>query len=139
MIWPNGQAWPKFTCTSYQNWKMKCLASAIGEANYLAVGTTKIWYNFLLFSCARNEKKQKELINNLSKTYEKIHRKQKVPLADFPNEEMMCDNLAHHDFAEFKKFDKNHMKNVGGASFQILKIACGYLSAVVYILRLMTC
>ena len=55
-----------------------------------------------------------------------------MPLADFPNEEMMCDNLVHHDFAEFKKFDKNHMKNVGGASFQILKIACVLISCCVH-------
>ncbi|XP_071520119.1 EH domain-containing protein 3-like isoform X2 [Panulirus ornatus] len=47
------------------------------------------------------ENKKKELIKNLSSTYEKIQREHQISPGDFPEIKRMQEQLQHHDFTKF--------------------------------------
>merc|ERR1740129_148773 len=55
------------------------------------------------------DKKQRELIANLTDVYKEIGKERNLPLGDFPDPVMMKEKLAPCDFTKFKKFDKKKM------------------------------
>lgn len=55
------------------------------------------------------EKKQKELIANLTQVYQEIAKEKGVALGDFPDPRMMQEKLATMNFTNFHKIDKRKM------------------------------
>jgi len=55
------------------------------------------------------EKKQKELIANLTTVYQEIAKEKGVALGDFPDPRMMQEKLAPLNFSKFSKIDKKKM------------------------------
>ncbi|MCL4123290.1 UNVERIFIED_CONTAM: hypothetical protein GTU68_062252, partial [Idotea baltica] len=58
------------------------------------------------------ESKKKELIKNLSQTYEKIQREHQISPGDFPELKRMQDQLQHHDFTKFNALKPRLLDNV---------------------------
>jgi len=58
------------------------------------------------------EKKQRELIANLTTIYQEIARDKGVALGDFPDPKMMQEKLAQCNFSNFKKPDKRRMEDL---------------------------
>ena len=56
----------------------------------------------------RNEKKQ-ELIANLDKLFEKLHKDRDIPQGDFPEVERMREQFQNVDFADFPKMNNEHI------------------------------
>lgn len=58
------------------------------------------------------DSKKKELIKNLDKTYDKIHRTYNISIGDFPNIQKMREHLELVDFKTFKSLDKKLIDKV---------------------------
>ena len=56
----------------------------------------------------RNEKKQ-ELIANLDKLFEKLHKDRDIPQGDFPEVERMREQFQNVDFADLPKMNNEHI------------------------------
>ena len=56
----------------------------------------------------RNEKKQ-ELIANLDKLFEKLHKDRDIPQGDFPEVERMRELLQNVDFNNLPKLNNDHL------------------------------
>lgn len=58
------------------------------------------------------DSKKKELIKNLDKVYDKIHRVHNISPGDFPNIQRMREILEQFDFKQFKSLDKKLIEKV---------------------------